>query len=144
MEIKMISFKKIKDAMFGLPVIFVMLTSCTTTVDYKKEVIGFWQFQSTTITKDGRELTVPVQNYYCEITADKFIDFTKIEGVLDTSLVSGYEITEDSLIIISPYDQSRTSTAYDLDLTSDPNTLTLEAVGAEGAVLSNKFVRSAK
>jgi hypothetical protein len=144
MEIKMISLKKIKNAMFGLPVIFVMLTSCTTTVDYKKEVIGFWQFQSTTITKDGRELTVPVQNYYCEITADKFIDFTKIEGVLDTSLVSGYEITEDSLIIISPYDQSRTSTAYELDLTSDPNTLTLEAVGAEGAVLSNKFVRSAK
>jgi hypothetical protein len=144
MEIKMISLKKIKKAMFGLPVIFVMLTSCTTTVDYKKEVIGFWQFQSTTITKDGRELTVPVQNYYCEITADKFIDFTKIEGVLDTSLVSGYEITEDSLIIISPYDQSRTSTAYELDLTSDPNTLTLEAVGAEGAVLSNKFVRSAK
>jgi hypothetical protein len=144
MEIKMIAFKKIQNALFGLPVIFIMLTSCTTSVDYKKEVIGFWQFQSTTITKDGRDLTVPVQNYYCEITADKFIDFTKIEGVLDTSLVSDYEITEDSLIIISPYDQSRTSTAYELDLTSDPNTLTLEAVGAEGAVLSNKFVRSAK
>jgi len=144
MEIKMIAFKKIQNALFGLLVILIMLTSCTTSVDYKKEVIGFWQFQSTTITKDGRDLTVPVQNYYCEITADKFIDFTKIEGVLDTSLVSDYEITADSLIIISPYDQSRTSTAYELDLTSDPNTLTLEAVGAEGAVLSNKFVRSAK
>lgn len=121
-----------------------ILTSCSTNVDYKKEIIGFWQFESTTITKDGQNLTIPVQNYYCEITAAKFIDFTKIEGQLDTSLVSDYEITEDSLILISPYDQSRTSTAYELDLTSDPNVLTLEAFGAEGAVLSNKFVRSTK
>lgn len=130
---------------FALPLLIIgLLFSCSTPVDYKKEVIGFWQFQSTTITKDGRDLTIPVQNYYCEITADKFIDFTKVEGVLDTSLVSDYEITEDSLILISPYDQSRTSTAYELDLTSDPHTLMLEAVGTEGAVLSNKFVRSTK
>lgn len=123
---------------------FVLLIGCGAPVDYKKEVIGFWQFESTTITKDGQDLTIPVENYYCEITAKKFIDFTKIDGNLDTSLVSDYEITEDSLIIISPYDQSRTSTAYELDLTSDPNTLTLEAIGTEGTVMSNKFVRSSK
>ena len=112
----------------------MIVTNCSAPIDYKKEVIGFWQFQSTTITKDGRDLTIPIQDYYCEITADKFIDFSKVDGVLDTSLVSGYEITEDSLILISPYDQSRTSTAYELDLTNDPNTLTLEAVGDEGEV----------
>lgn len=130
---------------FALPLLLItLLFSCSSPVDYKKEVIGFWQFQSTTITKDGRDFTVPMQDYYCEITADKFIDFTKIEGLLDTSLVSGYEITEDSLILISPYNQSRTSTSYELDITSDPNTLTLVAVGTEGAVLSNKFVRTTK
>ncbi len=144
MEIKMNLLKKINLNIFGLPLISILLAGCSSSIDYKKEVIGFWQFQSTTITKDGQELTIPVQDYYCEITADKFIDFSKIDGVLDTSLVSGYEITEDSLIIISPFDQSRTSTAYELDLITDPNTLTLEALGDEGAVLSNKFVRSTK
>lgn len=124
--------------------IFVFLTSCGAPIDYKKEIIGFWEYESTTITKDGQDLTIPVENYYCEITAEKFIDFTKIDGNLDTSLVSDYEITDDSLIIISPYDQSRTSTAYELDLTSDPNTLTLESSGTEGTVMSNKFVRSSK
>lgn len=136
--------KIIKNALFALPLISTLLTGCSGSIDYKKEVIGFWQFQSTTITKDGRELTIPVEDYYCEITTDKFIDFSKIDGVLDTSLVSGYEITEDSLIIISPFDQSRTSTAYELDIASDPNILILESVGDESAVLSNKFVRSVK